>query len=49
MAVFLGYVQTKKLVLPFTIGVLVFDYLTNLNIHCFSDWTDGIPRHEETE
>ena len=45
----LGYVQTEKLLLPFTIGDLVFDYLTNLNIHCFLDWTDGISRHEETE
>ena len=41
----LGYVQTEKLLLPFTIGDLVF----NLNIHCFLDWTDGISRHEETE
>ena len=48
-AVFLGYVQTKKLLLPFIIGDLVFDYVTNLNIHWFLDWTDGVPRHEETE
>ena len=43
------YRQPKKLHSPFIIGDLVFDYVTNLNIHCFLDWTDGIPRHEETE
>ena len=34
-AVSLGYVQTKKLLLPFIIGDLVFDYVTNLNCFLF--------------
>ena len=32
-AVSLGYVQTRKLLLPFIIGDLVFDYVTNVNVH----------------